>query len=115
MIGYQEILTDPSYCGQIVTMTYPHIGNYGINPEDFESSKPQVAGFVVREYSKFYSNYRATESLGDFLSRHEIVGIESIDTRKLTKIIRTAGAMNAVISTIDLDDSSLVRKAKEFP
>lgn len=115
MIGYQEILTDPSYCGQIVTMTYPHIGNYGINPEDFESSKPQVAGFVVREYSKFYSNYRATESLGDFLSRYKIVGIESIDTRKLTKIIRTAGAMNAVISTIDLDDSSLVRKAKEFP
>jgi carbamoyl-phosphate synthase small subunit len=115
MIGYQEILTDPSYCGQIVTMTYPHIGNYGINPEDVESSKPQVAGFVVREYSKFYSNYRATESLGDYLSRHKIVGIESIDTRKLTKIIRTAGAMNAVISTTDLDDSSLVRKAKELP
>ena len=76
MIGYQEILTDPSYCGQIVTMTYPHIGNYGINPEDVESSKPQVAGFVVREYSKFYSNFRATESLGDYLKRYGIVGIE---------------------------------------
>ena len=115
MIGYQEILTDPSYCGQIVTMTYPHIGNYGINPEDVESSKPQVAGFVVREYSKFYSNFRATESLGDYLKRHGIVGIENLDTRKLTRIIRTAGAMNAVISTTDLGDASLVRKAKEFP
>jgi carbamoyl-phosphate synthase small subunit len=115
MIGYQEILTDPSYCGQIVTMTYPHIGNYGINPEDFESSKPQVAGFVVREYSKFYSNFRATESLGEYLRRNNIVGIENIDTRKLTRIIRTAGAMNAVISTTDLDDASLVKKAKAFP
>ena len=115
MIGYQEILTDPSYCGQIVTMTYPHIGNYGINPEDVESSKPQVAGFVVREYSKFYSNYRATESLGDYLKRHEIVGIENIDTRKLTRIIRTTGAMNAIISTTDLDNVSLVRKARESP
>ncbi|MCL4539355.1 MAG: glutamine-hydrolyzing carbamoyl-phosphate synthase small subunit [Bacteroidetes bacterium] len=115
MIGYQEVLTDPSYCGQIVTMTYPHMGNYGINPEDFESSKPQVAGFVVREYSKFYSNFRATESLGDFLKRNDIVGIEAIDTRKLTRMIREAGAMNAVISTTDLDDASLVRKAKAFP
>ena len=115
MIGYQEILTDPSYCGQIVTMTYPHIGNYGINPEDVESSKPQVAGFVVREYSKFYSNHRATESLGDYLKRYGIVGIENIDTRRLVKIIRTAGAMNAVISTNDLDDASLVKKAREFP
>ncbi len=115
MIGYQEILTDPSYCGQLVTMTYPHIGNYGINPEDVESSKPQVAGFVVREYSKFYSNFRATESLGDYLKRNNIVGIENIDTRKLTRIIRTAGAMNAVISTTDLDDASLIRKAKKFP
>ncbi len=115
MIGYQEVLTDPSYCGQIVTMTYPHIGNYGINPEDLESSKPQVAGFVVREYSKFYSNYRATESLGDYLRRNNIVGIEAIDTRKLTRIIREVGAMNGVISTTDLDDASLVKKAKAFP
>ncbi len=115
MIGYQEVLTDPSYCGQIVTMTYPHIGNYGINPEDFESSKPQVAGFVVREYSKFYSNFRATESLGEFLKRNNIVGIEAIDTRKLTRIIREVGAMNAIISTTDLDDASLVGKAKAFP
>jgi len=115
MIGYQEILTDPSYCGQIVTMTYPHIGNYGINPEDVESSKPQVAGFVVREYSKFYSNFRATESLGDYLKRNGVIGIEGLDTRKLTRIIRDVGAMNAVISTTDLDDASLVRKAKAFP
>ena len=115
MIGYQEILTDPSYCGQIVTMTYPHIGNYGINPEDVESSKPQVAGFVVREYSKFYSNFRATESLGDYLERNNVIGIESIDTRKLTRIIREVGAMNAIISTADLDDGSLVKKAREFP
>ncbi len=115
MIGYQEILTDPSYCGQIVTMTYPEIGNYGINAEDVESSKPQIAGFVVREYSKFYSNFRATESLGDYLKRHGIVGIEAIDTRKLVRIIREAGAMNAVISTIALDDASLVKKAKGFP
>lgn len=115
MIGYQEVLTDPSYCGQIVTMTYPHIGNYGINPEDIESSKPQVAGFVVREYSKFYSNYRATESLGDYLKRNGIVGIEAIDTRKLTRIIREVGAMNGVISTMDLDDASLVKKAAAFP
>ncbi len=114
MIGYQEVLTDPSYCGQIVTMTYPHIGNYGINQEDVESSKPQVAGFVVREYSKFYSNYRATESLGDYLKRNKIVGIEAIDTRKLTRIIREVGAMNGVISTTDLDDASLVRKARAF-
>ena len=115
MIGYQEILTDPSYCGQIVTMTYPHIGNYGINPEDIESARPQVAGFVVREYSKFYSNFRATESLGNYLARQNIVGIENLDTRKLTRIIRTTGAMNAVISTTNLDDDSLVKKAKEFP
>jgi len=115
MIGYQEILTDPSYCGQIVTMTYPHIGNYGINPDDIESAKPQVAGFVVREYSKFYSNYRATESLGDYLKRNNIIGIEGIDTRRLTRIIRTVGAMNAVISTTDENDSSLVKKARDFP
>jgi carbamoyl-phosphate synthase small subunit len=115
MIGYQEILTDPSYCGQIVTMTYPHIGNYGVNPEDTESSKPQVAGFVVREYSKFYSNYRATESLGEYLKRYGVVGIEALDTRKLTRIIREVGAMNAVISTIDLDNESLVEKARQFP
>lgn len=115
MIGYQEILTDPSYCGQIVTMTYPEIGNYGVNLEDVESSKPQVAGFVVREYSKFYSNFRATESLGDYLKRNNIVGIENIDTRKLTRIIRETGAMNAVISTSELDDNVLIRKAREFP
>ncbi|MGC8594553.1 MAG: glutamine-hydrolyzing carbamoyl-phosphate synthase small subunit [Candidatus Kryptoniota bacterium] len=115
MIGYQEILTDPSYCGQIVTMTYPHIGNYGINAEDVESTKPQVAGFVVREYSKFYSNHRAVESLGDYLKRYGIVGIEGIDTRKLTRIIREAGAMNAVISTEEMDDDLLIKKARLVP
>jgi len=115
MIGYQEILTDPSYCGQIVTMTYPHIGNYGVNTEDVESAKPQVAGFVVREYSKFFSNYRATESLGDYLKRNGIVGIEGIDTRKLTRIIREVGAMNGVISTEELDNDLLIKKAQLTP
>lgn len=115
MIGYQEILTDPSYCGQIVTMTYPHIGNYGVNSEDVESTRPQVAGFVVREYSKFYSNYRATESLGEYLEKNGIVGIEGIDTRKLTRIIREAGAMNAVITTKNVDDDLLIKKARLIP
>lgn len=110
--GYQEILTDPSYAGQIVTMTHPHIGNYGINPDDLESSRPQVAGFVVKEYFDVHSNFRATGSLGDWLREHGIPGIEGIDTRMLTRIIRESGAMRAVISTADLDDASLVKKAR---
>jgi carbamoyl-phosphate synthase small subunit len=110
--GYQEILTDPSYAGQIVTMTNPHIGNYGINPDDLESAKPQVAGFVVKEYFDAYSNFRATGSLGDWLAEHGIPGIEGIDTRMLTKIIRTSGAMRAVLSTVDLDDDRLLKKAR---
>ena len=115
MTGYQEILTDPSYAGQIVTMTYPLIGNYGVNAEDFESARPQVSGFVVREYSDFYSNFRATGSLGDWLAQHHIMGIQGIDTRMLTKIIRTAGAMRGVISSTELDDETLVAKARRSP
>jgi len=113
--GYQEILTDPSYAGQIVTMTYPLIGNYGINPDDLESAKPQVAGFVVKEYFDFYSNFRATNSLGAWLAANNIVGIQGIDTRMLTKIIRTTGAMRGIISTVEDEDENLVRKARKSP
>jgi carbamoyl-phosphate synthase small subunit len=115
MTGYQEILTDPSYTGQIVTMTYPLIGNYGVNPEDLESVRPQVAGFVVKEYFDFYSNFRATSSLGDWLAQHNITGIQGIDTRMLTKIIRTTGAMRGVISTLEFDDELLVARARKSP
>jgi carbamoyl-phosphate synthase small subunit len=97
MSGYQEVLTDPSYCGQIVAMTYPMIGNYGVNEQDVESSKVQVAGFVVKEYSKTYSNFRATMSLGKYLEDNGIAGIEGIDTRKLTRHIRDKGAMSCGI------------------
>lgn len=110
--GYQEILTDPSYSGQIVTMTYPLIGNYGVNTDDIESIKPQVSGFIVKEYFDFYSNWRANSSLGDWLKKHQILAIQGIDTRMLTKILRTEGAMRGVISTIDMNDASLVAKAK---
>jgi len=113
MTGYQEILTDPSYKGQIVTMTYPLIGNYGINPEDFESEKPHLSGFVVREASRIVSNWRSSMSLPDFLKKHKIIGIEGVDTRALTLHIRSAGAMKGIISTEDLDPKSLVMKAKE--
>lgn len=115
MTGYQEILTDPSYAGQIVTMTYPLIGNYGINGEDLESARPQVSGFVVKEYFDFYSNFRATGSLGDWLISHNIIAIQGIDTRMLTKMIRTVGALRGVLSTVDLDDESLIAKAKRSP
>ncbi|MCI0705955.1 MAG: glutamine-hydrolyzing carbamoyl-phosphate synthase small subunit [Ignavibacteriae bacterium] len=115
LTGYQEILTDPSYAGQIVTMTYPLIGNYGINPEDLESAKPQVAGFIVREYFEFYSNFRANGNLGEWLAKHGIVAIQGIDTRKLTKLIRTTGALRGVLSTTDLDDDSLIAKAHSSP
>jgi len=97
MSGYQEILTDPSYSGQIIAMTYPMIGNYGVNDEDVESSKVQVAGFAVKEYSKTYSNFRATMSLGEYLKENKVPGIEGIDTRKLTKHIRDKGAMRSGI------------------
>lgn len=115
MSGYQEIITDPSYKGQIVMMTYPLIGNYGVNEEDVESPRPHVEGFVVREYCRHYSNWRAKQSLGDYLKEHDIIGIEGIDTRALTRHVRLAGAMKAVISTVDLDRDRLVEKAKGSP
>ncbi len=115
MTGYQEILTDPSYCGQIITMTAPQIGNYGVNPEDVESNKIQASGFIVREASPIHSNYRASQSLDDYLSEAGIVGIQGIDTRSLTRIIRDEGAMNSIISSDDLDLESLKRKLKLVP
>ncbi len=115
MMGYQEILTDPSYCGQIVTMTYPLIGNYGVNEEDFESAKPWVEGFIVREYSPSFSNWRAKKSLGEFLKENNIPGIEGVDTRALTRHIRSTGAMKGIISTEDLDKNSLIEKARSSP
>ena len=115
MTGYQEILTDPSYRGQIVTMTYPEIGNYGINAEDVESSKPHLAGFIVRENSRIASNFRCDGKLDEYLAKHGIVGLAGIDTRALVRRIRTLGAMKGVLSTTDLDDTSLVAKAKASP
>jgi carbamoyl-phosphate synthase small subunit len=115
MTGYQEILTDPSYRGQIVTMTYPQIGNYGVNAEDVESGRPQLAGFVVREHSRTQSNFRSEQSLSEYLQHWGIVAIESIDTRALVRRLRSRGAMKGVLSTVDLDDASLVAKAKSSP
>ena len=115
MDGYQEILTDPSYKGQIVTMTYPLIGNYGINDEDVESHRPFVEGFVVKEYSKIASNWRSKKTLGSYLNENGIVGIEGVDTRALTLHIREAGAKKAVISTMGQDENSLIEKAKRSP
>jgi carbamoyl-phosphate synthase small subunit len=115
MTGYQEILTDPSYAGQIVTMTYPLIGNYGINEADMESVKPQVAGFVVREYFEVYSNFRASSDLGSWLKKHGIMGIQGIDTRMLTRIIRTTGAMRGIISTGESDTATLIKRVKQTP
>jgi carbamoyl-phosphate synthase small subunit len=115
MTGYQEVLTDPSYKGQIVTMTYTEIGNYGINREDDESWQPWVEGFVVREASPITSNWRAVEGLREYLQRHGIPGLEGIDTRMLTKHIRTVGAQIGVLSTVDLDPESLVEKARQAP
>ena len=115
MTGYQEILTDPSYRGQLVCMTYTEIGNVGINPEDVESRRPFVEGFIVREYWAEPSNWRSHESLGDYLRRHGIVGISGIDTRALVRHLRTTGAQTGVISTTDLDAASLVAKANDHP
>jgi carbamoyl-phosphate synthase small subunit len=112
MSGYQEVLTDPSYAGQIVCMTYPLIGNYGVNANDAESARPWVSGFVVREASRIASNWRAEETLDSYLKRWNIVGIEHIDTRALVRHIRDKGAMSACISSIDLDEESLLEKAK---
>ena len=115
MSGYQEILTDPSYKGQIVTMTYPLIGNYGVNPEDVESHRPFVEGFIIKEGSVLASNWRARKSLEDYLRDYGIVGIQGIDTRALTRHIRDHGAQEGVISTTDDDSKSLVAKAKASP
>ena len=111
MTGYQEVLTDPSYRGQMVTMTYPLIGNYGVNPEDVESDRIQVAGFIVREYQNFPSNCHSTGTLGDYLKGQGIMGVDELDTRALTRHIRISGALRAVMSTHDLDPASLVKKA----
>lgn len=115
MTGYQEVLTDPSYNGQIVTMTYPLIGNYGINAEDCESARPWVRGFVVRELSRIPSNHRSSNTLDAYLADNGIPGIEGVDTRALVRLTREQGAMKGILSTSDLDDASLVAKAKASP
>ncbi len=111
MTGYQEVLTDASYRGQMVAMTYPLIGNYGVNPEDIESDRVQVSAFIVKEYQEYPSNYRATATLAEYLKTYRVLGIENLDTRALTRHIRKTGAMRAFISTEDLDPESLVKKA----
>ena len=115
MTGYQEVLTDPSYAGQIVCMTYPLIGNYGVNSDDEESSRPWVEGFVVREASRMASSWRAQETLADYLKRWQIVAIEGIDTRALVRHIRDKGAMRSCLSTVDLVDANVVDKARQSP
>jgi carbamoyl-phosphate synthase small subunit len=111
MCGYQEIMTDPSYCGQIVVMTYPHIGNYGTNNEDEESPRPYIEGFVAREFSEVSSNWRSQGTLEDYLKRHKIVAISEIDTRALVLHIRSRGAMRGIISSEDVDPKQLVERA----
>ncbi len=113
--GYQEILTDPSYLGQIVTMTYPHQGNVGVNRFDVESRCVQAAGFVAREASRIRSNWRSEGSLEDYLAKNNVIGIEGIDTRMLVRILREQGAMRGIISAIDLDDESLLERARAIP
>jgi carbamoyl-phosphate synthase small subunit len=115
MTGYQEIMTDPSYFGQIMMMTYPHIGNYGAMDIDMEAEHPMIAGFVVRSFTRNYSNPQADESLERFMKRHELVGISGVDTRALVRHIRDKGVMNAVISSTELNDAALVQKATEWP
>lgn len=115
MTGYQEIITDPSYCGQIVTMTYPHIGNYGTNQEDIEAKKPYLSGFVMREYAQNPSNWRSTQSLADYLKENQIVGIDRIDTRKITRILRTKGAMKAVIASERYELSKMKSVLEDAP
>jgi len=115
MTGYQEILTDPSYRGQIVCMTYPLIGNYGINPEDVESRRPWVNGFIVKEACPFPSNWRGRRTLDDYMKEHDIVGIQGIDTRALTRHLRDHGAQEGIISTVEVDPSRLVERARRLP
>jgi len=114
MSGYQEVLTDPSYSGQMVTMTYPLVGNYGVNTQDVESDRVQVAAFLVKEYQAAYSNYRATDSLSDYLQAHNIMGVEGLDTRALTRHLRNTGAMRGFLSTRTLDPDRAVQKAREL-
>ncbi len=115
MTGYQEILTDPSYRGQIVCMTYPLIGNYGINPEDMESRRPWLNGFIVKEACPFPSNWRGRRTLDDYMKEHGIVGIQGIDTRALTRHLRDHGAQTGIISTTEADPSRLVERARGVP
>ena len=115
MSGYQEIITDPSYCGQMVVMTYPLIGNYGINPEDFESDRPYLSGFIIKELSRIQSNWRSSGSLEDFLKNNKVFGIQGIDTRALTKRIREKGAQQAVLSTDTSNKQRLIEKARKSP
>jgi carbamoyl-phosphate synthase small subunit len=115
MTGYQEVLTDPSYCGQIVTMTSPQIGNYGVNTEDVESSRPHVAGFIVKEFARRHSNYRATLGLDEYLAQHNIIGLQGVDTRALTKRLRVEGAMRGVLTTQMGDPAECVRLARASP
>ncbi len=115
MSGYQEILTDPSYSGQMVTMTYPLIGNYGVNPEDVESDRIHVSAFLTREYQPYPSNFRSTSTLADYLKAQKVIGIEDLDTRALTRHIRNGGALRACITTQDLDPASAVAKARQVP
>ena len=114
MTGYQEILTDPSYAGQLVSMTYPLIGNYGVNADDQESARPQVRGFVMKECSRISSNWRASQSLPQYLADHHIMAVEGVDTRELTRRVRTQGVMNAILSTEDLDSDSLLHKVRQW-
>jgi carbamoyl-phosphate synthase small subunit len=115
MAGYQEILTDPSYAGQMVTMTYPLIGNYGVNHEDVESGRIYMGGFIVRESSRIRSNWRSSGDLDGYLKEHGVVGLEGIDTRALTKHLRSKGAMQAALSSVDLDPRNLLEKIEEAP
>ena len=115
MSGYQEIITDPSYFGQMVVMTYPLIGNYGINPEDFESDRPYLSGFVIKELSRVQSNWRSRGNLEDFLKKNNVFGIQGIDTRALTRRIRDKGAQKAVLSTNTSDPHKLIEKARKSP
>ena len=115
MTGYQEVLTDPSYSGQVVTMTCPQIGNYGVAPEDIESRGPQVAGFVIREESPIASTWRANQTLREYLVDHGIVAIAGVDTRALTRLLRTAGVMRGVIATGAVDPAALATEAQRAP
>ena len=113
--GYQEILTDPSYTGQIVTMTYPLIGNYGTNPEDMESAGIHPRAFLIKEYNAYPSNYRSTQPLADFLKDYKVLGVQGFDTRALVRHIRSKGAMKGIVSTMDVDKESLVQRANQWP